>query len=155
MDVREGYDYVISLLGYRQKDAPQKTPLGAFRKTKTWWPLSKIATYANEPDLLFPVKMGSLKRASKKHVLQWAELLRPADGYFVDEGDVPFTARVADILKHGFSALVLVDSQRHDLHTLVDGYGRYHLAVMLGVDRLPVILLRDKAKVVDTDMVPL
>jgi hypothetical protein len=152
-DVEEGYDYIVSLLAYQQKDTPWRIQLGAIRKTKTWWSLDKVAAYANEPDLLSPVKAGSLKQASKKRILQWAELLRPAGNYFVDEGDVPFAARVADILKHGFSALVIADSQRHDLHTLVDGYGRYHLAVVLGVDRLPVILLRDK--ILDTDRVPL
>jgi hypothetical protein len=123
---------------------PEERPRAAnFRQSKVWWPLHKLEAFVTAEAFIFPVKSGSLRRASRRQILRWAEQARPSEFYFVDEGDVPFVQRVADILDRGFPALILLDSKRYDLHTMLDGYGRYHLAVALGVDRLPVVRLQD------------
>jgi len=148
LDLQEGYDFLDFWLDQYCRGSAlcrnSEVDPDDFSVTRTWWPVTKLSDYLHYEEALQPVEPGSLEHADTKQILTWAESFRAADEYFVDEGDVPFVDRVADILRHGFPAVVVVESQRLGVRELVDGYGRYYLALALGVQRLPVLLLCDR-----------
>ena len=86
---------------------------------------------------------GELVGASRDEVLDWAQAFRPSDiRYEAFDYDFPQTA--AEVFDTGvFPAIVLVDVPGV-VKTLGDGRGRVNLAVAMGVDELPAVILTPK-----------
>lgn len=111
--------------------------LSSFNITKTYMSLSKIKQYIEELFEWTETNFNELATAREKEILTWARHFRPRsrrDRYFVDV--------VKDILENGFPALVIIDSKKEK--GLMDGWGRYELAIALGMKTLPVLLLTDR-----------
>lgn len=132
-DIADGLAHVSDFIDVDYLDPDEALNPTLYRQIKTWLSLPEIARYDDVAGWL-EVDAGELAGADTAEILQWARHYRGTE----------FAAAVTDTLRHGFAALVIMDTS--EFTGIVDGRGRFNLAVALGVEALPVLLLRDKPK---------
>lgn len=126
-DVRDALEHAADFyFGYDSDGNPiyGDLDLDDFVITHTYMTLNEIAQYDDVRGWL-EAELGELINADDATIRKWSYKLR---GEHYD-----------DILQYGIPAIVLM--QTPGFTGIADGQGRYNLAVALGIDTLPVILL--------------